>query len=328
MNKPVIFISHIHEDREIATCLKKFIDEIFLGMFNIFVSSDGASIRSGDNWSSSIEKALRQAELVIAVITPDAVDRRWIFFECGGAYFSNKSVIPVCCRKMQLSKLGTPLSWLQSIDGSDVSSVNNLISDIATKFDLRLPSMNVSELINCLQKEVYDSADIVKKHDLVKAQYSLPIFFIIDTSASMYGQPINALTQALKQLMDELLQNTISDIIPIVSVVSFGSGAEEIVPPTPLSSDVMEFQFEPGGTSDLGAALEIVAKRLKNPNWLSANYINPMIFLITDGQPTDDWRLGLKKLEQSSLGVSATKIAIGIGSSPDFSFLKEIPDYP
>ena len=103
--KPIIFISHIHEDADIAYQLKKFLDESFIGIFDIFVSSDGASIRSGDKWSSVIERSLNNAELVLALISSESKDRRWIYFECGGAYFSNKHVIPVCCRNLSMSEL-------------------------------------------------------------------------------------------------------------------------------------------------------------------------------------------------------------------------------
>src|SRR5947209_226428 len=96
--KPVIFISHIHEDAGLANALQAFIAEAFLGFFEIFVSSDGASIRSGDNWSDAIEAALEKSELVLVLLSHEAAERRWIYFESGGAYFSRKRVIPICCR--------------------------------------------------------------------------------------------------------------------------------------------------------------------------------------------------------------------------------------
>lgn len=48
-NKPIIFISHIHEDSAIAKILKNWITNIFLGAVEVFVDSDGASIRGGEN---------------------------------------------------------------------------------------------------------------------------------------------------------------------------------------------------------------------------------------------------------------------------------------
>lgn len=324
MAKPVIFISHIHEDAQIAICVKKYIDDAFLGMFDIFVSSDGASIRSGNNWSSSIENALRKAEIVLALISPDAANRKWIFFECGGAYFADKQVIPICCRDMQISELGTPLSWLQAVDGAEETAVERLITDIAVAFDLRAPAVDASTLSQYLCGMPCEVPETRKRIFKINAQRSLPIFFIVDTSASMHGQPIVQLSQAMKQLMEELIQATSSNVAPIISIVSFGTGAKEIIPPSPLSPEKMNFQFDAGGASDLGAALHIVAKRLQNPNWLSASYYRPIIFILTDGQPTDDWRGGLSALEMTKLGKHANKISVGIGKAPDFEFLKEI----
>jgi hypothetical protein len=50
LNKPTIFISHITEESEIALLFKEEVDRVFLGMANIFVSSDDRSIKIGQNW--------------------------------------------------------------------------------------------------------------------------------------------------------------------------------------------------------------------------------------------------------------------------------------
>ena len=48
----------------------------------------------------------------------------------------------------------------------------------------------------------------------------------------------------------------------------------------------------------------------------------PIVFLITDGQPTDDWRKGLVRFRKAQ--ASVTIHAIGCGEDVDFSVLKEI----
>ena len=40
MDRPIVFISHISEESAIAVTIKKLIDESFLGMLDVFVSSD------------------------------------------------------------------------------------------------------------------------------------------------------------------------------------------------------------------------------------------------------------------------------------------------
>jgi hypothetical protein len=49
-NKPTIFISHIAEEAEIADLFKTEIERAFLGLVDVFVSSNAEAIRLGSNW--------------------------------------------------------------------------------------------------------------------------------------------------------------------------------------------------------------------------------------------------------------------------------------
>jgi uncharacterized protein YegL len=321
--KPVIFISHVHEDAQIAHCLKQFLDEAFLGSFNIFVSSDGASIRVGDNWSSSIEQALTEADIVFALVTDKAKDRRWIHFECGGAYFARKRVVPICCRSFPISELSPPLSWLQAINGTDCDSVTQLIEAIAQTFDLHKPKCDVAQLASYLGGSPCD--DRMDRLEVAKTkQKAFPIFLVIDTSASMSGEPIERLSVSIRKLLDDLLQTQPSSIAPLVSIISFGSEAREIVPLSPLSADTLKFTLQPSGTTALGSALRLLASRLADDSQMPPQYLRPMIVVFTDGQPTDDWRSGLNALNQSKLGRDASRICVAFGEMADLSVLKAI----
>ena len=50
MQKPLVFISHITEEKEIAHALKQLVEKTFLNMIEVFVSSDPTSIRLGGKW--------------------------------------------------------------------------------------------------------------------------------------------------------------------------------------------------------------------------------------------------------------------------------------
>ena len=52
-SKPTIFVSHIHENKELASIIKDLINTIFENALNIFVSSDSESIDLGDEWPVS-----------------------------------------------------------------------------------------------------------------------------------------------------------------------------------------------------------------------------------------------------------------------------------
>jgi hypothetical protein len=45
--KPIVFISHINEEKEIAAQFKTLLDGAFLGLIDAFISSDARSIDLG-----------------------------------------------------------------------------------------------------------------------------------------------------------------------------------------------------------------------------------------------------------------------------------------
>lgn len=142
--KPTVFVSHIHEDAETATRLKEWIEERLLGAVEVFVSSDGSSIRGGDRWMETIETALRASKLVVVLCTPSSTQRRWVFFEAGGAFFLGARVIPVCSNGLVREQLEAPLSFLQAFHLADASHLKQLLGEIASHAGLRAPSSDLS----------------------------------------------------------------------------------------------------------------------------------------------------------------------------------------
>jgi hypothetical protein len=78
MNKPIIFISHISEEADLATAFKSAITKDFLGLPQVFVSSDTESIGAGSNWLTSIERALAEARILLILCSSASIRRPWI----------------------------------------------------------------------------------------------------------------------------------------------------------------------------------------------------------------------------------------------------------
>jgi uncharacterized protein YegL len=66
------------------------------------------------------------------------------------------------------------------------------------------------------------------------------------------------------------------------------------------------------GVTDMGAALKLVASQLKMPP-MDERALPPVLVLVSDGQPTDDFTTGLKVLLDEPWGRRAVRIAIAIG---------------
>lgn len=119
-----------------------------------------------------------------------------------------------------------------------------------------------------------------------------PCLLLLDTSASMSGSPINELNEALRVFKNELIADSMTAKRVEVAVITFG--------PVELISDfVAANRFQPPdlqakGDTPLGKAVAVGVELLKERKQIlrenGIDLYRPWIFLITDGEPTDDWR--------------------------------------
>ena len=112
--KPVVFISHIHDEAAVAKWLKDSISKLLLGAVDFFVSSDRTAIIGGDRWLNKIEDALRESPVVLVLCSERSVLRPWVNFEAGGAWVAGKRVVPICHAGMEPLRLPEPLKSLQA----------------------------------------------------------------------------------------------------------------------------------------------------------------------------------------------------------------------
>jgi hypothetical protein len=85
MSKPLLFISHKHDDREIANTVARFVRDITGGQVKVFVSSNPEfeGPRVGKELNKELKKALWNAGVVILIYTSDDKDWSWCMWECG-----------------------------------------------------------------------------------------------------------------------------------------------------------------------------------------------------------------------------------------------------
>jgi TIR domain len=111
MGMPEIFISYIHEDEIVAKALQKLLEDRFPSV-GVFVSGD--QLLLGDEWLLEIRAALKSAKLILALFSPAAIDRPWVNFEAGGAWFSDgKRLVPICIGDLRPENLPKPYSNIQ-----------------------------------------------------------------------------------------------------------------------------------------------------------------------------------------------------------------------
>ena len=154
----------------------------------------------------------------------------------------------------------------------------------------------------------------------------LPVYILIDTSGSMHGEPIEAVRNGLQVLISSLRQDPYALETAYISVITFSSNAEQLIPLTEL----MSFQIpdvNASGTTALGGALSLlvdcIGKEVKTGNAEQKGDWKPVVFLLTDGAPTDDVDYGIQQLKRAKFG---TFVACAAGPGADTDTLKRISE--
>ena len=98
---------------------------------------------------------------------------------------------------------------------------------------------------------------------------------------------------------------------------------------TPLT-ELVAFQppqIDAGSTTSLGAALKLtrdcIEREVRKTTADAKGDWKPLVFLMTDGQPTDDWKKGLADFRQARTGMV---IACAAGQGADTDTLKQITE--
>ena len=111
-----VFISHTGREASIALLLKEWINMNFYPTVEAFVSR--SDISAGTQWLRAVEKALRSADLVLALCSPKSIRKTWLLFETGGAWGRSVPVLPICLSGLDVSDLPSPLNAFEGISTS------------------------------------------------------------------------------------------------------------------------------------------------------------------------------------------------------------------
>ncbi len=108
----------------------------------------------------------------------------------------------------------------------------------------------------------------------------------------------------------------------LIRALQFSSGASWITTsPVPIETYSWE-DMEANGLTELGKAFDLLAAQLSIPP-MPERALPPVIVLLSDGQPTDDYKKSLDKLKSMPWFRKAVKIAISIGQDADDDVLIE-----
>jgi len=158
----------------------------------------------------------------------------------------------------------------------------------------------------------------------------LHVIFLVDCSGSMEGNKIESLNQAIKEAIPHLrdLADERPDAEIMIRIIKFSTGATWHISSAPIPVKDFEWvDLEASGMTAMGKALSMVAEQLKVEN-MPARGLPPLLVLVSDGQPTDNFNGGLKKLMDQPWGKKAARVAIAIGDDADKDVLKKFIGNP
>ena len=153
-----------------------------------------------------------------------------------------------------------------------------------------------------------------------------PVIFLLDTSGSMSGAPIGAVNAAIEGVLLELISmnesNADNEIKVAIMTFDFEAqwvtGENDLVAPEILKANWIDLNAD--GLTAMGAAFSELNKKLSVSHGFmkrATGSVAPVLFLLSDGDPTDDFQAGLQELKKNNWYKVAVRVAIGYGDSND-----------
>ena len=141
-----------------------------------------------------------------------------------------------------------------------------------------------------------------------------PCLLLLDTSASMSGDPINELNTGLTAFKEELATDSLAMKRVETAIITFGPvevkknfhSASEFTPPhlsttgnTPMGQAILE-------------GIDLVKQRKGEYRSNGIAFYRPWIFMITDGSPTDAWQSAASAVKEGENSKAFAFFAVGV----------------
>ena len=177
----------------------------------------------------------------------------------------------------------------------------------------------------------------------------LPVFLLLDASGSMNevvdpenvrrtgqtfaddGQTwelveggtskIQILNDAVRRMVDSFAAEERMEIEFLVSIITFGDRVAQHLAPGPASSANWT-DMEADGCTAMGAAFSLAKRLIEDKDVIPSRTYRPTVVLVSDGQPTDDWRTPLEAFIKGGRSAKCFFMAMGIGDNPGTQVLE------
>lgn len=163
---------------------------------------------------------------------------------------------------------------------------------------------------------------------------ALPIFILADTSGSMVGEKIQAVNNAIREMIAAL--RNVTDIRGVfkVSVITFGGDQVDVQQKLTEVKSVDFHELTASGRTPLGQAIEVVTSLIEDREIVKSSDYLPTVVLLSDGYPTDfpgaetasyeqylEWA-PIKKMHEGKRSSKCLRVAINVEGGTDLNMLR------
>ncbi len=154
----------------------------------------------------------------------------------------------------------------------------------------------------------------------------LPVYVLLDVSGSMMGEPIEAVKNGIQTLSTALRKDPYALETAYISIITFSSEAKQVVPLTEVALFQPPTISAGGGTAlgeVLGKVVECARNEVQKTSSAEKGDWKPIVFIMTDGIPTDEIKQGLEAFHSYKWGIV---VACAAGDKADKSVLEKITE--
>lgn len=91
---------------------------------------DVSDLAPGERWQEKIQKALRDSEILVVILSQNSIASPWTFFELGAAVADQKRIIPIVTEDFDFSKFPLLLKQYKLLKESSPQAAGKLVAEV------------------------------------------------------------------------------------------------------------------------------------------------------------------------------------------------------
>lgn len=200
------------------------------------------------------------------------------------------------------------------------------------------PECNVSkgsEKTQCLNSDAIESSETTKrgtkmKEFTVAAAKPLPVIVLADVSGSMgEAGKITALNAAIADMIRTFAHESRVRAEIQVGIIAFGDKTASFVLPLTSAGQIQQAPIlVASGNTPMGQAFALARKTIEDKDIIPPRAYRPVLILVSDGQPNDEWELPFEELCKSERCQKTSRYALAIGNDANEEMLRKFANNP